>query len=110
MPLDFQIDFDGNFATQNGDLQVEEASRRMAIDLIRTSPGAWRFAPLAGVGIVNQLESNDETDAILSRIQNQLDADGLPVRNLRVNRAPSGDTTVEFDTVVGAVSIPFIRS
>jgi hypothetical protein len=78
--IDYLVDSDLLIA--NGDLLKGDATLQNQKALLAASPGEYKQYPLAGVGIMNFLKSNDNGAALMRQIRQQFTNDGMTVSSL----------------------------
>ena len=67
---------------QGGDLVVGESTRQHQGLILKTNPGEWRGAPLVGAGIQSMILDDAPTASITSKIQEQMEMDGMLIQSL----------------------------
>lgn len=84
MFTDFLIDNNGDLQIENGDLVVGASDNQHIFDIITSFAGFFKQYPTLGVGIMQQIKTDNPKAAVNSVLQ-QLQSDGYQVSNVNVN-------------------------
>lgn len=68
----------------DGDFRVSESTAQHISLLLLTEKGEWKYKPAVGVGIRSTLQEDGNLLALQGTIQEQLEADGMYIKELKL--------------------------
>lgn len=84
--LDILLSSTFDLVIKNGDFDFGDATNQNQNLIILASKGEFKQSPTVGVGIIDYILDDANTDELEGVIQNEFEKDGLTIDKLKVNK------------------------
>ena len=89
---DFRLDETEDLEIKNGDFVISDSDQTHIIHILKANKGYFFENPLIGVGIINELNSSTNKQALKQNIRRQLVLDNYSVKEIKIS--PEGKINI----------------